>query len=284
MLGSRASTGNFLSDFQMSFSDPVLSAAPQRMWELIQKAPGPISRADLEQTGASPDGILRLDFEDVLDLLQAAGLIRIVGSVRADPVTVHPVASILSLPQAPSPAARLGDRLRSDLSSLLSRLHASGADFFRPGPRGEGKRLVPESVFTTFIALGFELLGWQVEREAQLAAGRTDLRLTWNGSNELAVVEVKIWGRQGYRRSHRQIESYWTDRVAAGAVVMITDSEIENWAQIYRKTCLVPLGLDAEPTGEPDSPLRAVFDVTSTTADNMTARVDHFLIRVPRGR
>ncbi len=276
--------GEFLSDFQMAFADPSLSVAPQRMWELIQGTSGPIPRAELERACAAPKGVLRLDFADVLDLLEAAGLIRIVGSVRADPVTVYPVASILSLPQAPSPAMELRKRLRSDLSSLLGRLHASGADFFRPGSGGEGKRLVPESVFTTFLALGFELLGWQVEREAQIAAGRTDLSLSWNGSEELAVVEVKIWGRRGFERSHRQVESYWSDRVAAGAVVMITDSEIGDWPATYRATCLAPLDLDAEPIVESASPIRARFEIESTTADGMAARVDHFLIRVPRGR
>ncbi len=276
--------GEFLSDFQMAFADPSLSVAPQRMWELIQGSSGPIPRAELERACAAPKGVLRLDFADVLDLLEAAGLIRIVGSVRADPVTVVPVASILSLPQAPSSAMELRDRLRSDLSSLLGRLHASGADFFRPGSGGEGKRLVPESVFTTFLALGFELLGWQVEREAQIAAGRTDLSLSWNGTEELAVVELKIWGRRGFERSHRQVESYWSDRVAAGAVVMITDSEIGDWPATYRATCLAPLDLDAEPIVESASPIRARFEIESTTADGMAARVDHFLIRVPRGR
>ena len=42
--------------------------------------------------------------------------------------------------------------------------------------------------------------------------------------------------------------------------------------------------LDAEEVRDPSPPIRGRFRCSSTTADGMTAQIDHFLIRVPRGR
>jgi hypothetical protein len=273
----------FLRDFSDSFASPELSEAPQRIWALIQEAKGPIPHAELRAACASPDGLLRLDFADVLDLLQAAGLVRITGSVRSDPVNVRPIASILSLPSVSPQALQLRDRLIQDLQTLLARLHAFSADFFRPGAEGKGKQLVPETVFSAFLALGLELLGWQAEREAQHVAGRTDIKLKWPSTQERVVIEVKIWGRHNYQEAHSQIEDYWSADIIAGAIVMITDQEILNWPEVYRQSCLLPLGLtiESEPPARP--PVLAQFACTSKTLDGLAARVDHFLLRIVRG-
>lgn len=268
----------FLRDFQKAFADPDLSQAPRRVLELIQESGGMVSHAQLRHACAAPDGVLRLRFDDALDLLQAAGLVRLEGSIRADPIRARPVASILTLPDTPSRVAEPHQRLREDLEQLLSRMHAAGADFFRPV---RDKELVPEAVFATYLALGFDLLGWQVEREAQLGAGRTDLKLRAAGSGELAVIEVKIWGRQ-HSGVHRQVESYWSVEVAAAAVVMLTDRDIPDWPRAYRADCLTRDGLEAVLETRPGSPIRARFAATSTTPDGMEARVDHFLLRIPR--
>ncbi len=276
----------FLRDFELSFADPRLSAAPQQVWELIQKSDGEVSHSALAAACAGVDGILRLDFADVLDLLQAAGLVSVAGSVRANPVQVRPIVSILSLPTAPSPASRIRQRLREDLQSLLFRLHVSSADFFRPAPSGSdrGKRLVPEAVFSAYLALGLELLGWQTEREAQHVAGRTDLRLRWNGSREMAVIEVKIWGRGGYREVLRQVTSYWSADTVAGAVVMLSDAELGDWAAAYRRNCLGGPGVEVDAPAETPPPLAGLWGSTSKTADGVAVEVDHFLLRLPRGR
>jgi len=42
------------------------------------------------------------------------------------------------------------------------------------------------------------------------------------------IVEVKIWGRNDYRDAHRQVASYWTDEVATGAVVQLTDVVVRH--------------------------------------------------------
>ncbi len=278
----RQKYGEFLRDFQQSFAAPELSDAPQRVWGQLEATGGPLSHKVLRQACASRDGILNLDFADVLDLLQASGLARVRGAVSVDPVDVQPIASLLSLPSASPPVSGLRQRLSRDLEQLLARLHAAAADFFRPGR--DKKRLVPESVFSSFLALGLNLLGWTVEREAQQAAGLTDIKLSWPGSGERAVIEVKIWGRNDFREVHRQVESYWVEGVAAGSVVMLTDREFPDWPSRYVQECLKHEGLEFQRRDLPDSPIREVFTCTSQTPDAMTAHVEHFLLRLPRGR
>ncbi len=286
--------GEFLRDVTKAFSDPSLSQIPHRAWELVRSDPGPVERSRFEEIcRQSSAGALDLTVADVLQLLQAAGLIRVDGSaISDDPITVSPSASLLGLPEVSPPAPGFAERLWSDLELLLARLFASSVDFFRPGarsPRGKRaltaeKRLVPESVFAAFLRLGFGLLGWQVEREAQEIVGRTDLKLRRNGSSEIGIVEVKIWGRRAYEEVQRQVESYWTPETEAGAVVMLTDAELPDWLRAYRKKCLADENAEAtvEPAGE--SPLRGRFSVSSSTPQGLATRIRHFLLHLPRSR
>lgn len=278
----RQKHGEFLRDFQQSFATPELSDAPQRVWERLEETGGPLSHDVLRQACAIREGILKLDFADVLDLLQAAGLARVRGAVSVDPVDVEPIASLLSLPSASPPASSLRQRLSQDLERLLARLHAAAADFFRPGRNG--KQLVPESVFSSFLTLGLGLLGWTVEREAQQAAGLTDIKLSWPGNGEKAVIEVKIWGRNDYREVQSQVESYWSEEAVAGAVVMLTDRELADWPDRYKRRCLRQDLTNVQHQDLPSSPIRAVFSCVSQTPDGMNANVSHYLLRLPRER
>ncbi len=88
----------FLHDFLLAFADPGLSEAPQRVWQLVLESRGEVSQAALKNSCGPLVGPLWLDTTDVLDLLEAAGLIRTTGSLRADPVQVQPIASLLNLP------------------------------------------------------------------------------------------------------------------------------------------------------------------------------------------
>lgn len=274
----------YLNDVRSSFSDPQLSPAPLRVWQRIQDGSGEVSRTELEDLCQAPEATLSLDLVDVLELLRAAGLVRIEGSLLADPIVARPIPSILNLPSAPPPVVDFRAQLARDLETLLVKLHRASADFFRSRPGGD-KVLVPEAVFAAHLALGFELLGWSLEREAQSAAGRTDLKLRRNGAPEVGIVEVKIWGRNDYLEAHGQVESYWTAEVVAGAVVQLTDRQIGDWSETYRRRCLDPLpDLLVEPVATSDSPLQARFATTSETADGLEAVVDHFLLRLPRRR
>ncbi len=270
----------YVRDLLRAVSDEELTDAPKRVWRRISSGPGALPRAVLEEALGPREGPLRLDLVDALHLLQATGLVRF-GSrslATSDPIVAHPIAGLLNLPasEAPPPIAR--EHLRRDLGRLLAKLHRSSADFFRPV---DGKRLVPESVLAAYLALGFELLGWQTEREAQNAAGRTDLKLRRNGSGEVVVIEMKIWGRNDYLEAQRQIESYWSAEVVAGAVVQITDSEIHDWVEIYRQRVEKQVtSIAVEPL--PGSPIQACLLCKSETLDGLSAEIDHFLLRLPR--
>ncbi len=277
----------YLQDLMRSVTDPRLSEAPRRVLEHIRRASEPLSRARLKEVMQSAGGSLSLELIDVLQLLEAAGLVHVEGSLFHDnPVRARPIASLLNLPASSEDSGDLTALLRQDLTTLLGKLHRGSADFFRsgrarPGRAGAGKQLVPESVFAAHLALGFELMGWRVEREAQSAAGRTDLKLRRNGSEEVLVVEVKIWGRNDFREAQGQVEGYWTADVAAAAVVQLTDADVPDWAEHYRRDCLDPLELSVTAVESPGSPIGARFTVASPVG-GMTAVVDHYLLRLPR--
>ncbi len=275
----------YLRDLLSALADPRFSDGPARVWEYIQEHAGRIQRAELEEALGDPSGVLKLNVVDALHLLEAVGAVRLESSAHHDnPLTLHPIPSLLNLPRSsPVEEGLRGDFLR-DLTVLLGKLHRSSADFFRPGRErhggeGQAKRLVPESVFAAHLALGFELLGWRSEREAQRGAGRTDLLLRRNGDSEVVVLEVKLWGRNDYKDAHRQVESYWTDDVTAGAVVQLTDAEIPDWGERYRRECLEPAAAQVVSAG--GTPLAARFVASSTTAAG-DVQVDHFLLRLAR--
>ena len=271
----------YLADLLSALTNPRFSDGPLRVWRRIQAKPGRIARRELESALGEPSGLLNLKVPDALHLLEAVGVIRLESSaIRDDPVTVFPIAGLLNLPESSREQKSLGQRFLGDMTQLLERLHRSSADFFRPGKQEDGKHLVPEAVFAGYLVLGFDLLGWRSERESQLAAGRTDILLRRNGDRETLVVEVKIWGRNDYREAQRQVESYWTQDVVAGAVVQLTDADISDWSDRYSEECLD--GLSIERISTEDSPIRGHFRCKSQTADGLQVVVDHFLVRLAR--
>ncbi len=273
----------YLNDLLSALTEPRLSDAPLGVWKRIQEAPGRITRAELEAALGEPTGVLKLKLSDALRLLEAVGVVRLFSStIRDDPITAYPIAGLLNLPATSPSDDDVGAHFLRDLETLLVKMHRSSADFFRPGRGDRDKRLVPESVFAAHLGLGFDLLGWRSEREAQRGAGRTDLLLRRNGGNEVVVLEVKIWGRNDYREAHRQVESYWTSDVAASAIVQLTDTSPSDWQESYRRECLEPTGVTAVDMPVEDSPIRAHFRCTSEAADGLEAKIDHFLLRLAR--
>jgi hypothetical protein len=270
---------DFIPEFWKSITDGEPSDVPRALLRRIQQ--------DGRLTSAARDEILgkageRITLRDALDLLRAAGLVELDGPLEDDPIRVHPVASILNLlPGAVRSSDLLGERLVRDLRHLLARLHAMAPDFYRPGDGRGDKRLLPETSFSAFLALGLTLLGWQVEREAQHGAGRTDLKLRRPGADEVALVEVKIWGRNDYAAAQQQVESYWASaEVRAAAVVMIADRPPPAWPTLYKERCLPDRSVTVRAE---DAPVAQIAAQGRSPAGFDTA-VDHLLLPLPRGR
>lgn len=277
---------DFVWAFHKGVFNEALSEAPRLTLDLVRRSDGLVPLRDLWAAcaeGARDGGIAPLDPHDAVDVLECAGLIRREGSLRTDPVRLRAVATMLSLSALPSRASTLREQLIADLARVLADLHAMAVDFFRSSQKGQ-KELVPEAVFCAFIALGLRLLGWtQVEREAALVAGRTDVKGR-HGSfpGEVAVVEVKIWTRNDYDAVHDQVASYWSAEVSAAAVVMLSDAKIDAWPEDYRTKCLSAVGVLVEPRPGA-APLRAVLTARSSTPDGVAICVEHHLLRLPRG-
>jgi hypothetical protein len=85
-----------------------------------------------------------------------------------------------------------------------------------------------------------------------------------------------------YREAQRQVESYWTAEVAAGTVVQLTDAEIADWPERYRQECLESLSVAIERLSTSEFLVSARFSCQATTADGMTAHVEHSLLRLSR--
>jgi hypothetical protein len=272
---------DFLRDIRDAIGHPNFSEAPLRVWERIREGKGQVPRAELLEAAATASGKLRMDLRDILRLLESAGLITGEGAMDTDdPLRVRATAGILNLPPPSDRRGKLVDLLGEDLSSLLSSIYDWSPDFFRPGRGDEGKRIVPESVFTAFLGLGLRLRGWTVEREALQGAGRTDLKLKRSGGG--AIVETKLWGHPGYENVQAQLEGYWNGEVGAAAVVMISDAGGSSFKEEYRRRCLSRPDLKIADEVAPP-PLQGRFVVESTTARGFAARVEHLLLRLPRG-
>lgn len=250
-----------------------LSGAPARLLELVRGEEGSIERKRLLQTAdLQPDA--NLDLVDIFTLLESAGLVRLEGSPSADPVRIRPAASLLNIAMESHFQGNTEVGLISDLRELLSRMHAMGVDLLQ-----SSRKMLPEAVYSAFLAMGLRLKGWEAEREAQHGAGRTDIKLWYPQEEDVGLVEVKIWGRNDYQSIHDQVCAYWSDRVVVGAAVMLTDTDVT--AASYQEKCLGPPHLTVT-AAETKPPLRAHFTVESRTADGATARVHHLLLRIPK--
>lgn len=273
----------FIKDCQRCATDPGFTKAPSRVLEVIRESKGVVPRDALRDACETiGDEQLYLDPEDVLMLLESSALVRVDGSRADDPVHATEVASVLSLPprKARPRSLSLQGQLTHDLQRLLRRIHAMAVDFFR----AEGQ-LVPEAVFSAFLAMGMGCLGWEVEREAMSAAGRTDLKLRRPGVDGLSVVEVKIWGRKGagvnYRNIHQQIEGYWTDQVRAAAGVMIAASNVKDWCAKYKSRCLSAPAVTTEQS-DIGPPFKGQWNARSKSGNGFDVAVEHLLLWLPR--
>ncbi|XXY53950.1 hypothetical protein WME91_22695 [Sorangium sp. So ce269] len=219
-----------------------------------------------------------IDPEQALKLLRAAGLVKVEGSMLADPVTAWPIASILNLPEIPASSGDPIERLIQDVCAALANLRRVGRDF-----HGESG-LLHEQVFSSFIAAVLAVLGWETEREAIQVAGFTDVkvRLTRPGLDGHVLIETKIWRKTAYNEGiQKQIDDYRVSDSRHGIAVTLGERGAAGWPAAYERTCLAGRSFEQLPT-PPD--LVGRWRVQQTDPDGKAWLTDHLVVQLPKRR
>lgn len=227
---------SFIRSIYDSISRRRQLEAPRRVLDLVRRSAGSVPMDQLRDACASAEERLTIDPEQALKLLRATGLLRTEGSLLSDPVAVWPVPSILNLPEKPSSAVEPAERLVQDVAAVLANLRRFGRDFYT------GSKLLPEEVFSSLLAVGLRLLGWQeTDREAIQVAGFTDVKVRLKGgaTQGHAILEVKIWRQEAHNKGiQEQIDAYRTAESHHAIAVTIGARGVAGWVEDYERVCL----------------------------------------------
>ncbi|WP_437673422.1 AAA family ATPase [Sorangium sp. So ce131] len=253
--------------------------APWRVLKIVREHAGSVPMQRLRDACALQSGErISIDPEQALKLLRAAGLVKVEGSMLADPVTAWPIASILNLPAVPADSGDPIERLIQDVSAVLANLRRFGRDFH--GDSG----LLHEQVFSSFIAAGLRLLGWETDREVVQVAGFPDIkvRLTRPGIDGHALIETKIWRDAAHNEGiQKQIDDYRLAETRHGIAVMLGARDAAGWPEVYERTCLAGRSFERLPT-----PLDLVgrWRVQQTDPGGKAWLTDHVVVQLPKRR
>lgn len=274
----REKNDSFVRAVRASVSHRGRLDAPWRVLEAVRGDAGAVPMSRLRDACASRNETMMVDPEQALRLLSAAGLLRVEGSMSADPVAAWPIASILNLPETPAGTGGPIDRLIQDISSVLANLRRFGRDFH--GKDG----LLHEDLYSSLISVGLRLLGWlETDREAVQAAGYTDVKVqlrTRPGLGGHVIIETKIWHGDAYNKGiQQQIDDYHISETVHGIAVTLGVRGVKGWAHAYEETCLTGLRFEKLET-PPD--LVARWRVTSTDSDGRECLTDHLLVQIPK--
>ncbi len=245
----------------------VAAAQVDAVLDLVVEYSGEVPQEALEAVPAAAD----LEFypTDIVELLAAAGMIRLGSDSGADPVVAWPTTSVLAR-RAGGSLSSLEERLVRDVAAAMSLVHQSAVDFRK------GSGLVEEKVFSATLGIALTGTGWTFHREKQQGPGRTDLHLRRSGQQGHAVVEVKIWPRNDYRQVHEQVVGYHTADSQALLVVMVVPS-----ASVDADTYLAEvLGGRGEVRDVPPDML-ALIRAPFVTPEGGSGVVHHLVVRVP---
>jgi hypothetical protein len=269
---------SFIRSVRSSVSHRGRLDAPWRVLEVVREHFGSVPMSRLRDACTSRDETMTIDPEQALKLLSAAGLLKVQGSMSADPVAAWPVASILNLPETPAGTGDPIDRLIQDVSAILAGLHRFGRDFH--GKEG----LLHEDLYSSMIGVGLQILGWlETEREPVQAAGYADVKVqlrTRPGLGGHVIIETKIWRTVDYNKGiQQQIDDYHiTETVHSIAVTLGVRTE-KGWTNAYEQTCLA--GLTFEKLETPRD-LVGRWRVRSTAPDGRERLTDHLLVQIPK--
>ncbi len=274
----------FLDAIRDPVFDTRISNAPELVWREFQQSGQRMTQKRLRAIVQSATGTQKIKEHWVFDMLRSTGLIRASDDAyRQSDIEIEIIPSILTLDVAEPASTRgsLRDQLVADLCDVLASIHRMAPDFFRSTTKND-KQILPEAVFAAALILGLEPRGWKAEREAQSAAGRTDIKARHpTFVDEWVVIEVKLWGRNDYDDIHAQVRSYWTDGVNALATVMVADLKDEDWAAIYEEKCLKAKSLTYEQKPQLPVPVLTAHFVARTDGCAVQ-EIDHFLLRLPK--
>lgn len=227
----RTKHGPFIASHTASWYDPLACPDSLAILSLVDQYAGrvPVSALRSASNSASWDATLRL--------MSAAGVISWDPQPDADPVEIQRIPSImLPLPDAPplSTTATFQERLLRDLQRIIRGVKLTGPDWF-----GQKKRVLEEKAFSAVVAVSLEMCGWTTAREEQRFAGRTDVKVTRATEAGLAVVELKLWGRNDWNEIHDQVLGYLGDEPGDGFALMVSTSA--RAPETYEKECLSDL-------------------------------------------
>lgn len=273
----RREDGGFLRRIRRAVADKRVSETPARLWSAILHGQGALSQQRAEEIVADDDA-LAMEIADVIALLQSAGLISLESPTNADPILVRAVPGLLNFKPRTKVKERptLRAQLVEDLQRILGLLHSMTLDFFH---RGE---IAQEGLFSAFIASNLRSRGWSsAERESVLGAGHADVTAIHSRfPAEVAVIQVKVWGHN-HAGAHEQVARHWSERVTAGAAVMIdTRRDVEGWRDEYERACL---DRQARCTWQKiTGPLFAHAVAASTLPSGSGIEVDHILLHLQR--
>lgn len=266
--------GDFLRAVHDAVSHRGLVAAPGRILEVVRQNAGSVPQQVLRDACTADDP--PVDVAQAVQLLQAAGLVGVSGSVHADPLQIHPIASIVNLPTRAAADVDPKDRFDADVAAVLAQLHRFGRDF-------HGKQdLLEEQVFSSLLAVGLTLLGWAaVEREAVQAAGYPDLRvrMSKDGLRGHVLIETKIWPRNDYKDIQAQLDAYRVSDTVHAVAVTLGVRDIAAWAEDYERTCLTGCTVSRRST-PPD--LVGCWRVEMPHTANGPQQTTHFVVQIPK--
>jgi hypothetical protein len=271
---------SFVRAVHASISQRGRLEAPWRVLEAVRRDAGAVTLQRLRDACTPRGEGTTVDPKQALDLLRAAGLVRLEGSALADPVVAWPVASILNLPEASAAADDPIERLVQDVAAVLANFRRFGRDFHHKGG------LLHEDVFSSMIAVGLRLLGWlETERESIQAAGYTDTKIRLISQPRVGghiILETKLWHGEAYNKGiQQQIDDYRVADTRHSIAVTLGDRDAAGWQEVYEQTCLAARTFERRLT-PPD--LVGWWRVQQTDSNGRVWHTDHFLVQISRRR
>lgn len=266
---------------------------PFHVWRSLKTSGGRLPRRELRAIRERAKVKIAIEDRDILDMLRAAGFIRMAdSSAEADLIVAEIIPSILSFDERDAHGTRvehvtLREQLRADLTEVMAEIHRMAQSFYRQGSKKKSasKSLVPEAVFAATLAIYLTGRGWKTDLEPTSGAGYADIKARYPArfDEEVALVEVKRWGGD-VATIHDQVTSYFARGVTALATVVIADLKDLSWKDSYEQKCLTGKvegtpawkALESPPGRILRSPLgrppRRAFSIASSRRSRATTR------------